>query len=136
VRAVGCPVAGQRERDLRQAGFDLLRAGEQRAHAGGAGLHHRLAADAAQPRHAGHPGQAVERMLLRHAEAEHAVVDGLLRDGALLQLLARDFGGELERIQIGVRALPAREGRAPVAAVGNFSLVRHYGDDSTLVAIG
>ena len=44
---------------------------------------------------------------------------------AAVELFARGVGGEFQRMQIGEGALPARKWRAPIGAVGNFSLVGH-----------
>ena len=99
--------------------LDLLRGGKQRAHAGGASLHHRRAADVGKAGHSGHPGQSKKRMLLRHSETKHAVIDRIGRNFAVGEFLAQRLRGKLQRIEIGEGALPAGERRAPIAAVGN-----------------
>src|SRR4029077_8185314 len=71
------------------------------------------------------PGQPVKRMRLRHAEAEHAMFDGVRGNAAAVELFARRVSGKFQRMQIGESALPAREWRAPIGTVGNFSLVGH-----------
>ena len=70
--------------------------------------------------HSGEPGHPVERMRLRNRESEHAEVDPFRRDAAARELALRDLRGELDAVQVGEAALPARERRAPVGAVGNF----------------
>jgi hypothetical protein len=57
-------------------------------------------------------------VLLRHSETKHAVIDRIGRNFAVGELLAQRLRGELQRIEIGESALPAGEGRAPIAAVG------------------
>ena len=123
VRAVRRPVARHRERDRGAAGLDLLARRLQAARAGRAGMVDRGAGNVVGAHHPGHPGQAEEALLLRHREAEHAVIDLVERDAAALQLAARGVGEELHAVQMREPALPARERRAPVNAVGNVSVV-------------
>jgi len=125
VRAVRRAVAIHDERRLGHAAFDFLHGGQQRAYAGGAGLHQRRAACALRADHPRQPGKTVERVLLRHREAEYAVIEALGVDVALLQLVARDVRGELDAIQVREAALPAGEGRAPVGSVRDFGAVFH-----------
>ncbi len=125
VRAVRRAVAVDDECGLGHSGTDFLGAGEQRAHAGGARLHHRRAAGTVGADQAGQPRQAVERVLLRHREAEHAVIEDRRIDRALLQFGAGDVGGKFDAVQVGETALPAREGSAPVHAVRNFCAIGH-----------
>ena len=126
VRPVRGAIAGDRHRGPRLADLDLLHSGKQRTHAGGASLHHRRAADVGKAGHPGHPGQSKKRMLLRHGKTKNAIVDGIGRDFAVGQFLAQRLRGKLQRVEIGEGALPARERRAPIAAVGNLSRVCHF----------
>src|SRR5450631_1757019 len=64
-------------------------------------------------------------MLLRHAEAENAVVERVRRDCAAREFFPHHVRRELDCVQTRERALPARERGAPVAAEGNFGPVGH-----------
>src|SRR5690606_1761344 len=81
---------------------------------------HRGAADTAGADEPGQPRQAVEGMLLRHGDAEHSVIEHFRIDAAAGQLGAGNVRSELDTVQAGEAALPARERRAPVGTVGNF----------------
>ena len=123
MRAVRRPVARHRERDLGTAGLDLLARRLQAARAGRAGMVDRGAGNVVGAHHPGHPRQTEEALLLRHRQPEHAVIDLVERDAAALQLAARGVGEEFHAVQMREPALPARERRAPVNAVGNVSVM-------------
>ena len=125
VRAVGDAIAGRDQRGDGKSGLDFLGAGEQAAHAGGAGLGDGRPADLAAADQPHEPWQPVERRLLRHRHAEHAVVERVRRDAPLGKLRLGHMGGEFDAVQVGETALPFGKGRRPIGAVGNFRQIRH-----------
>src|ERR1019366_5945833 len=58
-------------------------------------------------------------------EAEHAVVEAGRVDAAPRQLTPRHVGRKFNAVQVRKAALPARERRAPVSAIGDFGLEDH-----------
>jgi hypothetical protein len=125
VWTIGDAIAGRDQRSGREPGFDFLGAGEQATHARRASLADGRAADLGAADQAHEPRQAVERRLLRHRHAEHAVVEGVGRDVPLGKLGLGDMGGKFDAVQVGETALPFGKGRAPIGAVGNFRQIRH-----------
>ena len=122
MRAVGGPVAGHRERDIRAAALDLLARRLEAACARRAGLVDGGPRNAVGAHHRGHPRQAEEALPLRDRQAEHAVVDLVERDVAALQFVARHTGEEFHAVEMRQASLPACERRAPVNAVGDVSV--------------
>src|SRR5260221_1563370 len=130
MRPVRGAIGGAHDRSLPGVTGDLLGGHLQDARTGRTSLVDGRPAEMRRTHKPRRPGQTIEAAPLRHRHAEDAVIDHRHQDLAARDLLLGDIGREFEAVKMRQRALPASEGRAPVATVRDEGV-----DQATLLRV-